>query len=218
VRTIAGGGVAVIVLAFLARELLRQLLTKDLEKARAERDRDLEAFKANLSRELEAYKGEVQRQTAEAGVRHAKVHERLHQVLPEIYEAFFGLLGALRFACGFNSTPEKAAAHDQLVLARQARERAINAFNLRVLYLSGASGAKCHAFLDKTLKCEEARMNATPLVAGEPAQAGQHRAGALAAAREIFEAECETALFEVFNDFQRLLAVAPELVARRNTP
>lgn len=193
-RTLAGGGVAVIVLAFLGRELLRQLLIKDLDMARAARDRELEAFKANLSHELEAYKGEIQRQTTEAGVQYEKVQDRLHEVVPETYAAFFGLFVVLRNRA-YSVRQSGKTAQDAWGIAE-------GIFHRNVLYFSPESQRKSHAFLQAAAKSAHEWTRAVGSEPSEPA-----RVELTQKLRQLFTEEVEPALNEVFNDFQRLLGV-----------
>lgn len=202
----AGGALSattlLLVVGFLSRSPIHHWLGKDLEDHKADLSKDVERYKATLSRDLEAYKGEIQRQTAEAGVRHEKVQDRLHEVVPETFAAFFGLLAALREFTDVYSTPDRLSDGQSLKNAHDAREKAVDVFNRNVLYFSVESELKAHDFLDAAAKCARARASAVEIAPGEAERAQIDRE-----ARRLFTEETEPALREVLDDFQRLLGV-----------
>src|SRR5947208_2204142 len=76
-----GNAMLLIVLGYLFRSLLSQLLTKDVEKFKAE-------LKANADVSIERLKSALQMAAVEHQVRFSKLHEKRALVVADLYELF----------------------------------------------------------------------------------------------------------------------------------
>ena len=74
-----GNATLLIVLGFLFRSLISQLLTKDIEKFKTQ-------LKADADKSVEQYKSTLQMTALEHQVRFSKLHEKRGEVLADVYE------------------------------------------------------------------------------------------------------------------------------------
>jgi hypothetical protein len=138
-----GNATLLIVLGFLFRSLISQLLTKDIEKFKTQ-------LKADADKSVEQYKSTLQMTALEHQVRFSKLHEKRAQVIADLYERFvtaYSDTDTYHFWLGAaGSQAYEGQAHE----AMKSLEQAYKFFEMSRIYLSESLSLELDNFFHAT--------------------------------------------------------------------
>ncbi len=141
-----GNATLLIVLGFLFRSVISQLLTKDVERFKTE-------LKAQADKSIEQLKNSLQMTALEHEVRFSKLHERRAEVIEELYGRLVALQkDAQHFAIGEGYTPDKQKQDAAYLMIESAIFDLSDFIELRRIYLPEQFCASSKIFLEAIRK------------------------------------------------------------------